>query len=118
MVSYLIFLTFILPHVAIHELGHVLAALFVHSRIKRVGFNWTGPHIVREAASTGYKNALVAFAGPAANLYTCLVMVVNHTHLAWIPLELAVINLLPIRCSDLSNALRYLRMEKQVVAAT
>ena len=117
MVAYLITLTFILPHVAIHELGHVLAAVFVHSRIKRIGLNWTGPHIVREAASTGYKNALVAFAGPAANLYTCLVMIVNHQHFAWIPLELAVINLLPIKYSDLSNALKYLRMEKSAVVA-
>ena len=118
MVSYLFTLTLILPHVVIHELGHVLAALFFCSKIKRIGFNWTGPHIVREAASTRYKDALVAFAGPAANLYTALVMMLNHVHFVWIPLELALINLLPIRCSDLSNVLKYLRANRAAVTVS
>ncbi len=51
----------------LHEAAHLIAALAVGVKIKKIGFRWKGLYIVREAGTPG-KNALVSLAGPLANL--------------------------------------------------
>lgn len=103
-------------HVVIHELGHILAALAVGSRIKAVGVNWRGPYVRRAPASSPIRNVIVALSGPFANLLTCLLMIALNIPHAWIAFFIGWVNLLPLPCSDLSNALKYIRQETQSVA--
>jgi len=109
MVHFLIAIAMVLPHVVIHEAGHILAAYFVHSKVKRIGFSKVGFYVVREPASTGFKNAFVALAGPAANFYTWMFMASYHVHGASGPLVFGIMNLLPFPNSDLKKALQYIR---------
>lgn len=102
----------ILIHLFIHEAGHALAAVSVGSKIKRVGVNKLGVYIVRAPASTGFKNALVALAGPAANLATWALMLSFHIDGALAPLVFGLANLLPFPHSDLMQAIHYLRSQR------
>jgi Zn-dependent protease len=54
---------------AIHEAGHCLAAVALGVRVKRIGFGWLGPYVVREAG-TPRQNLAITLAGPLANLLT------------------------------------------------
>lgn len=113
MVQILFSLAWLLFHVLIHEAGHVLAALFVGSKVKRIGFNKFGVFVQRSPASSVYKDAFVALAGPAANIYTWLFMASYHVHGASFPLILGILNLLPIPNSDSMKALRYIQSSRQ-----
>jgi hypothetical protein len=55
-----------LVSVLLHELAHVATAKALGVRVKRVGFSWKGPYIVREAG-TPEQNMCISLAGPAAN---------------------------------------------------
>lgn len=95
-------------HIAIHEAGHVLAALMVGSRIKQVGINKYGPFVRRVAARTPLRNALVALAGPGINILSWVVFRAFGLPHAWIPLVLGLMNLLPLHNSDLTKSLSYM----------
>lgn len=82
----------------VHEAAHLVTALAVGVKIKKIGFRWKGLYIVREAG-TPAKNALVSLAGPMANLVLLLTW---H----WSPLFglanlcFTFFNLLPLQGSD------------------
>ena len=96
-------------HILLHEVGHVLAACVVGSRILQVGVSRIGPFVRRTPASTPLRNALVALAGPGMNLVTWFVFLFLAWPRAWIALALCLMNLLPLRNSDLNKARSYLR---------
>ena len=83
---------------ALHEAAHLMAALAMGVKIKKIGFRWKGLYIVREAGSPG-KNALISLAGPLANLVLLLTW---H----WSPmfglanLCFTFFNMLPLQGSD------------------
>jgi Zn-dependent protease len=52
----------------LHETAHLLAALALGVRVKKVGLKWNkGIYTVRETGPLG-KNILIAFAGPLINI--------------------------------------------------
>lgn len=82
----------------LHEAAHLITALAVGVKIKKIGFRWKGLYIVREAG-TPEKNALISLAGPMANL---ILLLTWH----WSPLFglanlcFTFFNLLPLQGSD------------------
>jgi len=96
-------------HMAIHELGHIFAALAVGSRVKGIGWGRLGPYTVREAVANPFMNALVALSGPAANLLTWYLLIGlgydGHNPRVYCALFLALFNLLPLPCSDMTRVL-------------
>src|ERR1700679_842093 len=93
-------------HIAIHESGHMLAAVMVGSRIKQVGISKVGPFVRRTSARTPLRNAIVALAGPGINILTFVVFLAFRLPHAWIALALGLMNLLPLPNSDLLKGLR------------
>jgi len=98
-------------HMFIHETGHLVAALLVGSKIKRIGLDLRGPYVVRSPARTPLRNASVALAGPAVNLLTWAMFVGCHVHYAWVALFIGCFNLLPVKDSDLTKCLAYLKRD-------
>lgn len=52
--------------IVLHELAHIATAMALGVRIKRMGLNWRGPYIVREAG-TPLQNLCISLAGPTVN---------------------------------------------------
>lgn len=83
---------------ACHEAAHVLAALALGIKVKRVGLGWKGMYTVRDLGPPG-KNLLISLAGPMMNL-----ALIPTWH--WLPafglanLVCGAVNLLPIEGSD------------------
>lgn len=96
-------------HIVIHEIGHVLAALMVGSRITQVGINKSGIFVGRTSARTPLRNVMVAMAGPGINILTWIVFVIYGLPHAWIPLVIGLINLMSIPNSDFTNSRSYIR---------
>ena len=87
-----------------HESGHLLCALAMGIRIKRVGIQWNkGIYTVREAGSPG-KNLVIALAGPMINVLLILFWK-GSPMFSLANLCYAVANLLPIEGSDGSRIL-------------
>lgn len=103
-------------HIAIHEVGHVLAALMVGCKIKQVGISRLGPYVRRTSAKTPLANAFVALSGPGINLVTSAIFLVFHLSNAWIPFFIGILNLVPLPNSDLSKGIEYLRSPAPVSA--
>jgi Zn-dependent protease len=80
----------------LHEVGHLLAALAMGVKVKRVCMHWRGLCIVREAG-TPVQNLAVTMAGPLTNL---LLMLVPSTPFRLANLLLLIVNLAPVRNSD------------------
>src|SRR5438128_2562480 len=57
---------------AIHEAGHILSAIALGIRVKRIGITWRGPFIVREQGFPA-ASAVVSLAGPVLNVILGLV---------------------------------------------
>jgi Zn-dependent protease len=98
-------------HMFVHEFGHLIAALLVGSKIKRIGLDLRGPYVVRSPASTSWRNASVALAGSAVNLLTWAIFVACHVRHAWVALFIGCFNLLPLKHSDLTKCLAYLKRD-------
>lgn len=82
----------------LHEAAHIITALAVGVKIKKIGFRWKGLYVVREAG-TPAKNALVSLAGPVANL--ALLLTWHWSHLFGMAnLCFTFFNLLPLQGSD------------------
>jgi Zn-dependent protease len=83
---------------ALHEVGHVVAAIGLGVEVKKVGLGWRGMYTVRDPG-TPVKNMLVSLAGPLTNL---LLILFWH----WWPVFgmanmcVGLTNLLPIGGSD------------------
>jgi len=82
--------------IALHEAGHVCAALSLGLGIKRIGLNWRGPYIVRERGSP-WQNVFTAFAGPLVNL---LLACFGPHEWRLINLVLGLTNLIPYGPTD------------------
>ena len=83
----------------LHEGGHLLSALALGIRVKRVGIKWNkGIYTVREAGSPS-RSLLIALAGPMMNLLLILFWQWSPTF-GLANLCYAVANLLPIEGSD------------------
>jgi Zn-dependent protease len=80
--------------VFLHEAAHLVTALWLEVKIKRVGLNWRGPYIAREPG-TPVENTLVSLAGPAANLLLCILFCHVAPTFAFVNGVLVVFNLLP-----------------------
>jgi Zn-dependent protease len=93
-----------------HEAMHAAIALAVGVKVKKFGFSWQGPYLVRDPGSPR-KNLLITVAGPLVNI----VMIATWF---WLPtfaitnLLLAVSNMLPIHGSDGARACALLMKAK------
>jgi len=82
-----------------HEGGHLLGALALGIRVKRVGIRWNrGIYTVRETGSPS-RNLLIALAGPMMNVLLIVCWQWSPTF-GLANLCYAVANLLPIEGSD------------------
>ena len=99
---------------ALHEVGHVAAALALGVRVKRVGVSWKGVFIVRESGSPA-ANLAVTLAGPLANLLVAAGWPVSH-QFALTNLIFGLYNLAPfISCSDGQRALALMRKSQHPI---
>ena len=93
--------------IAIHESAHILTARILGVKVKRIGANWRGPYLVRDAG-TPIQNLLITLAGPLSNLATawlCL-QAKSGMYLWLMSVTLGIFNLLPIPGSDGMRALK------------
>jgi hypothetical protein len=67
--------------IVLHEVAHIVTAMALGVRIKRVGLNWRGPYIVREPG-TPLQNMCISLAGPAVNAFLMLVPALFLVNLA------------------------------------
>ena len=63
--------TSVLVSVVLHEAAHLVTAMSLKVKVKRVGLNWRGPYLVREPG-TRVQNTFVSLAGPGINLVLCI----------------------------------------------
>ncbi len=88
----------------LHETSHVVTALALGVKVKRVGLDWKGLYTLREAGPPK-ENFVITLSGPLMNLLLTFSW-------QWLPtfalanLCLAVCNLLPIKYSDGSRILQ------------
>lgn len=94
---------------ALHELGHLLAALCCRRSVERMHFGWMGASITWAGHTGGYgQDVFLALAGALANSVACLLLVpvIRTTASLWLlffffcNLGLGAFNLLPIRGLD------------------
>jgi Zn-dependent protease len=88
---------------ALHEAGHVVVARALGVRVKRIGFGWRGPFIVRESGEPK-ANLCIAIAGPLTNVLSAVLFWTAAPTFAIISLVLGLSNLIPIEGSDGSRA--------------
>lgn len=89
---------------ALHEAGHMVAALATGVKIKSIRIRWKGLAVVREAGSSS-KNLMITLAGPFTNL--ALMLFWPWSHLFGLAnLCFAFINLLPLEGSDGDRVMR------------
>jgi membrane-associated protease RseP (regulator of RpoE activity) len=94
-----------------HEGGHILCALALGLKVKRVGMGWKGMFTVRDPGLPK-ENLVISFAGPVMNL---LLVLCWH----WLPtfglanLCTGLVNLLPIEGSDGARILRCWRLMQE-----
>jgi Zn-dependent protease len=93
---------------ALHEAGHLLAAVALGLRIKSVTLRWKGLCTVRESGPPD-KNLLVSLAGPLTNVLLLLFWHWSH-RFGIANICFAVVNLLPINGSDGDRALTCLEL--------
>jgi membrane-associated protease RseP (regulator of RpoE activity) len=107
--QFMILLLWGILHMVIHEVGHVIAAWMVGSKVLEVGISKLGPFVRRTSAKTPARNAFVALAGPGINILTWAVFAIFSLPHAWVALYIGVLNLLPFPNSDFSKSMSYLR---------
>ena len=96
--------------IVLHEAAHVAVALANGLAVRRIGFSWIGPYVVRERSQSAAVNAAVSLAGPAVNLALAFVFWFIAPQFAQVNLELAIISGFPwFPASDGKAALRALR---------
>jgi Zn-dependent protease len=86
--------TSVLAAAILHEAGHLVTALSLGVKVKRVGLNWRGPYIVREPG-TSIENTLISLAGPLFNLLLCILSYHTAPTFGFVNGFLGVFNLLP-----------------------
>jgi Zn-dependent protease len=93
---------------ALHEMGHVAAALALKVKVHQVGISRKGAYI-RRAAGTDGQNFGITLAGPGVNLLLAAMLWGASPHFALCNLVIGVVNLLPIPASDGSRAVQLVR---------
>ncbi len=83
----------------VHELGHVVAALSLKVKVKKVGIAVRGPYIVREEGPP-VANAVISGAGPFFNLLLAALTIHLWPTLALVNFVLGLANLIPTPTSD------------------
>jgi Zn-dependent protease len=83
----------------LHEFAHLAAAYVTGVNVKRFGFSWKGPYIVREPG-TPIQNTFISLAGPGINLVLSVLCWRSLGMFAWVNGLLGTFNLLPIPASD------------------
>lgn len=104
----------------LHEIGHILAALYFKIEVKKVGFTWKGAYIIRESGPTKI-NMLIALAGPLMNIIIGLFALKYFLFFAEMNFVLGFGNLLPMKGSDgdrLITLWNQLQKEKYVSPST
>jgi len=97
----------------LHECAHLLCAVVLGIKVKRVGIIWNkGLYTVREAGSPG-KNVLIALAGPFMNMLLVSFWILSPTF-GMANFCYALANLLPIDGSDGSRIVNcWMQMRKK-----
>lgn len=99
----------IITAVAVHELGHLMAAYALRIKISSIRFSLTGARIETDGCFSYKKEILLCLAGPLFNIIVCLLSLPFcrieglsgcAEELCRICLMLAAFNLLPIRGFD------------------
>src|ERR1700684_1387930 len=86
--------TSVLVSVVLHEAAHLVTAVSLKVKVKRIGLNWRGPYIVREPG-TPVQNTFVSLAGPGINLVLCILSYHAALTFALVNGFLSLFNLLP-----------------------
>jgi Zn-dependent protease len=101
----------------LHECGHIVTAMILGVKVKRVGFQWNkGLYSVREQGSPG-KNLLIALGGPLVNMllvaaspWSAVFGLANFCY--------ALANMLPIEGSDgfrIANCWQQIRSKDLII---
>jgi len=88
----------------LHEMAHVLVAVWCGVRVKGVRFTWGSLAVVREAGGP-FANLSISLAGPALSLVIAWLAWPYFTAFSWANLCVGICNLLPIRGSDGDRAI-------------
>lgn len=107
----------VLLAVLLHECAHAVTATLLGVKVKRIGIDWRGPHIVREPGSVA-RSLVITLAGPLMNL-SLLLFWTRFPAFGIFNLVLGVSNLLPVKNSDGLRALaclKQLRVHVQTAA--
>jgi Zn-dependent protease len=86
--------TSVLVSVVLHEAAHLVTAVSLKVKVKRIGLNWRGPYIVREPG-TPLQNTFVSLAGPGINVVLCILSYHAALTFALVNGFLSLFNLLP-----------------------
>ena len=86
--------TSVLVSVVLHEAAHLVTAVSLKVKVKRIGLSWRGPFIVREPG-TAIQNTFVSLAGPLINLVLCMLSFHAALTFALVNGFLFLFNLLP-----------------------
>jgi len=98
-VTFLATLSAALLAVVLHEGAHLITAWIYGLKIKRVGCNWKGVYLVREAGLPE-QNLFVTLAGPFANLMLAALLWAAWPEFGMFNLVLGLSNLLPLPGTD------------------
>jgi len=93
----------------LHEAGHLIAAISLGIRVRRIGVSWKGMYIVREAGPP-LANMITTFAGPYLNLLLAVAWPAAPMF-ALMNLIFGLTNLIPLAGSDGQRALTILMKE-------
>ncbi|HEV2272513.1 MAG TPA: hypothetical protein VGR96_00030 [Acidobacteriaceae bacterium] len=96
-----------LAAIVFHEAAHILTALGLKVKVKKIGVTWKGPYVQRESGSSR-QNFAITLAGPMINLLLATVFRHLDPAFALVNVVLGVFNLLPIPSSDGSRLLSLL----------
>jgi len=87
----------------LHECGHLMAAILLDVKIKRVGVEWRGICTVRDSG-TPLQNLLISIAGPLVNALLVLTWTWSESF-SLANVCVALVNVLPLERSDGDRAL-------------
>jgi Zn-dependent protease len=92
--------------ILLHEAGHATVAMMCGSPVK-ITISKTGVCVIHKKLNTRWKAAMCSLAGPATNVALAAICYASEWNTAYqVNSAMAVVNLMPLSRSDLSNAIR------------